>query len=391
MIINTAGDYTLQYTATDACSNTTTVERELVVEAPPYYGAVWDGGKNSQLTRTGLATNFSDPVPQMSDGNGGWTVGSSPFDDIMPWSGMQIVEDSDAGTLVSIPKFYFKWIRDELNTGSMELQISMQQLDGFHVSPAHADRGDGVGERDVVYVGRYHCAETTYKSTTGIIPQASVTKGAFRTSIHNLGSDIWQYDFAMYWTIAMLYLVEFANWNSQANIGLGCGNGSSKENNGITDAMTYHTGTNTSDREAYGHIQYRHIEGLWSNVFDWCDGVYVTSGDIYAIKDPSDFADSSNGTLVGTGSIYSDGVISEFTDPSVQDFEYALFPKNTSSNDYSKYVCDRSNGSSANSMMVVGGGYEKGRYYGMFCIRGYYINDSSRPSVGSRLMKLPSA
>ena len=40
MIINEAGEYTLQYTATDACGNSTTVERDLVVEAPPTYRTV---------------------------------------------------------------------------------------------------------------------------------------------------------------------------------------------------------------------------------------------------------------------------------------------------------------------------------------------------------------
>lgn len=40
MIINTAGEYTLQYTATDACGNSTTVERDLVVEEPPTYRTV---------------------------------------------------------------------------------------------------------------------------------------------------------------------------------------------------------------------------------------------------------------------------------------------------------------------------------------------------------------
>lgn len=43
MIINTAGEYTLQYTATDACGNSTTVERDLVVEAPPRTVLYTDG------------------------------------------------------------------------------------------------------------------------------------------------------------------------------------------------------------------------------------------------------------------------------------------------------------------------------------------------------------
>lgn len=43
MIINTAGEYTLQYTATDACGNSTTVERDLVVEGPPRTVLYTDG------------------------------------------------------------------------------------------------------------------------------------------------------------------------------------------------------------------------------------------------------------------------------------------------------------------------------------------------------------
>jgi len=40
MIINDAGEYTLKYTATDACGNSTVVERGLTVEAPPTYRTV---------------------------------------------------------------------------------------------------------------------------------------------------------------------------------------------------------------------------------------------------------------------------------------------------------------------------------------------------------------
>lgn len=43
MIINTAGEYTLQYTATDACGNSTTVERDLVVLPPPRTVLYTDG------------------------------------------------------------------------------------------------------------------------------------------------------------------------------------------------------------------------------------------------------------------------------------------------------------------------------------------------------------
>lgn len=386
MIINTAGEYTLQYTATDACGNSTTVERDLVVEAPPYYGVVWDGSDNPQWTRTGQSASFSDPQPAVNNG-----TGSSPFDDIMPWSGMQIVEDAEAGTLVSIPKFYYKWIRDELNQGSMELQISMNNLDGFLVSPAHADRGDGVGERDVVYVGRYHCSSVDYKSTSGVLPKVSTTRDVHRTGIHSLGNNVWQNDFAMYWTIRMLYLVEFANWNSQEMIGYGCGSGSSAVNEGSTDSMQYHTGTTASNKQTYGYVQYRHIEGLWSNVIEFVDGIYSDSSNIYAIKKPSDFDDANNGTLIGVSG--TTGRIESYFTPTVAGYEYALFPSVTStSTDYTKYICDTLLKTGSLKVVRVGGCYQsQARNSGLFWIYNGNNVDYGNNITGSRLMKLPSA
>lgn len=382
MIINEAGEYTLQYTATDACGNSTTVERELVVEEPPYYGAVWDGSSSPQWTRTGLASDFADPQPAVNNG-----TGSSPFDNIMPWSGMQIVEDAEAGTLVSIPKFYYKWVRDG---ASMELQISMNQLNGFHTSPAHADRGDGVGERDVVYVGRYHCSGSDYKSTTGVLPKGNVSRAGSRTGIHALGNTIWQYDFAMYWTICMLYLVEFADWNSQACIGYGCGTTSSKANEGATDAMQYHTGTNAANRETYGEIQYRHIEGLWSNVVDWVDGIYFNNTNIYAIKNPADFSDNANGTLVGTRAI-TDGVPQTFTEPTASGYEYALYPATVDGSDYTVRTCDECYFISSGTILLVGGDYtSQNQSTGLFCLSGTFdANSFAGINIGSRLQKLP--
>ena len=381
MIINTAGEYTLQYTATDACGNSTEVTRQLIVSSPnQVFGAEWDGSNSTAWTRTDASALFADPQPAVANGNG-----SSPFDDIMPWSGMQIVEDADAGTLVSIPKFWYKWTRDG---AKMKLQISNCPSDGFLVSPAHADRGDGQGERDVVYVGRYHSCFVDYKSVTGVNPKVSMTRAGFRTNIHNLGSNIWQYDFSMYWTICMLYLVEFADWNSQEKIGYGCGNNSSVVANGSTDAMQYHTGTDAASRTTYGHIQYRHIEGLWDNVYDFCDGIYFNGTDVYAIKNPADFSDNTGGTLVGTRE-NTTGVPQTFTEPTASGFEYALYPATASGSDYTTRTCDRCSFTSSGVVLYVGGFYYQFQYYGLFYLNGNYGVSYTNGDVGSRLQKLP--
>lgn len=350
------------------------------------YGAEWDGTADPTWTRTDMASDFTDPIPQMSDGNGGWTVGSSPFDDIAPWSEMVKITDANAGTLVKIPKYWYKWTRNGIK---MKLQISPIEIPGFHVSPAHADRGDGNGERDFVYVGRYHCATSTYKSDKNYYPQASKTISEFRTAIHNLGSDIWQYDFAMFWTIMMLYLVEFANWNTQSMIGHGCGNNTSVEKTGMTDSMSYHTGTNQSALSTYGHIQYRNIEDLWANVFDFIDGINLDGTDIYIIKNPADFADTG-GVKVGERRL-SSGTISEWTNPDIAGYEFALYPKASGGGVYTEYSCDNSNQNTTGKICKNGAYYGNTEELGGFVLRSTNAANASGADTGSRLMKLPNS
>ena len=361
-------------------SGTSTYSAELVFAK--IYGISWDGSSSSAWTRTDAAELFSDPSPAVNNGNG-----SSPFDNILPWSGMEIVTDPTVGELVKIPKYYYKWTK----TGAaMTLQVSSKTFPGAHVSPAHADRGDGTGERDFVYVSRYHCSSSDYKSTTGVTPKVSITRDAARTAIHNLGSDIWQYDFAMFWTINMLYLVEYADWNSQAKIGYGCGNNSSVENSGATDSMTYHTGTNAANRTTYGHIQYRHIEDLWANVTDWCDGIYFSGSDVMIINNPANFSDTTGGTKAGTRATTTNEIKSFFV-PSVSGLEWALYPDDVySDSNFATYVCDRCSYSASGVVLHVGGYYNQYQSYGAFFLVGYGAASGSNTYVGARLQKLPN-
>ena len=129
-------------------------------------------------------------------------------------------------------------------------------------------------------------------------------------------------DFAQFWYVNMLFLVEFADWNGE-RIGRGCSTNGSKMNNGQTDAMGYHTGTTAASRDSYGFTQYRNIEGWWDNVYDWMDGCYYNNNGLNVISNPNNFSDSANGTLVGTP---SSGYPSDFTIPTASGLEWALFP-----------------------------------------------------------------
>lgn len=345
------------------------------------YGAEWDGSATTKWSRTDDAELFEDPEPAVNNG-----TGSSPFDDIMPWAGMEIVEDETAGTLVKIPKYWYKWTR---SGAAMKLQISDTPQEGFYTSPAHADRGDGQGERDFVYVGRYHCSSSG-KSTSGELPE-NISIDAAREKLSGLGEECWQYDNAIFWTIAALYLVEFADWNSQACIGYGCSPGNAVFNVGLTDDMLYHTGTNVANRTTYGCCQYRHIEGLWDNVFDWLDGIRSDSGSVYAFSNPSEYNNVSGGTLIGNIQPNVSGYITSWTEPTQPGFEYAMLPISEGNGSQSSYVPDYLYTSQSGTTFDIGFQHEPFLYAGLFCMQNNVNSSTASEFYGYRLQKLPNS
>lgn len=356
---------------------------QAITVAIPIYGVEWDGSSSPAWTRTDSAVGFTDPVPYYA---GMTDTPSSPFDDILPWSGMVKVTDAEAGELVAIPKFYYKLSQSTPGSG-MKIQISELQFEGSHVSPAHMDRGDGVGERDVIYVGRYKCGSSNYKSVTGITPYTNQKKSTMRTTIHNLGSNIWQMDFATRFTIWLLYLVEFAHWNSQDKIGYGCADASIVLAMGYTDSMPYHTGTTKSSRTTYGlGTQYRNIEGLWDNSYDFIDGCYYESSGLNIILNPTNFSDSSGGILVG---LPTTGYPSQFTVKDINGLFPIFIPTESNGSD-ATYSCDNWGFGGAFPCLFAGGDYEQNLHHGMFYIAAAY-NSTKNERTGCRLMKLPSA
>ena len=345
---------------------------------PKIYGVSWDGSSSTTLTRTDDSTNFSNPVAYMS----GISNYGSPFDNLMPWSGM-VRSIRDCGEVVSIPKFWYKLTQNGMG---INIQIADSAVDGFSVCPACMDRGDGKGERDVVYIGRYHCRSSDYKSYGGSAPKNNITRSTARSNIHALGSTVWQSDFLMAFTIWLLYIVEYANWNSQAVIGYGCGNNSGVQNMGYTDSMPYHTGTTASARTTYGATtQYRNIEGLWDNCYDWMDGCYYNINGMMVILNPSAFSDNSGGVLVGKP---SNGWISALSVKTVSGLP-PLFIASGSSGSDSTYVPDGWNYNASFPCLCRGGDCGQGLSYGMFCVDCYISVSDADAYIGCRLQKLP--
>lgn len=247
------------------------------------YGVSWDLSSTNLLSRTNDATFLSNPIPAVDNGSG-----SSPFDIIYPWSQMQIVSDELGNQFVKIPKFYYKI---SLEPTAYTFQISAYQYDGFSTSPLHMDRGDGNGEADLAYVARYFCGSSfTSQSGETINPVQSTNDAITGCASQESGYQVFAYDTTAFFTISMLYLVEFANWNIRNTIGPGNTTGSAITTNGGTDSMTYHTG-----RTSNGYVQYRNLEFIYGNYSHFLAGFRANPNNkIYICLNPQKFLNSYN-------------------------------------------------------------------------------------------------
>lgn len=344
----------------------------LLWHRPNIYGVSWAGGTSATMTRTDDAANFASPVIGK-----GTTKGSSPFDDCYPWNEMKIVNDGD-NVLVSIPKFWYKWTKSGT---TMTLQISDKALPDFYVSPMHADRGDGIGERDVAYIGKYKCT-SNYKSRAGYAPKVSITIGAARTNIAALGTGYYQQDYASFWTIRMLFLVEWATWDSQSVLE-NTTDFTSLSNvvTGGTSSMAYHTGVSANGNS----VQYRYIEDPWENMLEWLDGLYFSGTSMYCINNPTEFAVGSNGTKIGTRTS-SNGYIKSWTIPTATGYQWALIPSSVATDE--SYTHDKYYYASTGTVAYIGGARNAWDIHGAFFMYTDFTASSSSTVITSRLMKL---
>ena len=379
----TDGTATITISVAEGTNHLAPESKEVTVTAEfiHIYGAAWDGSSTTKLTRTDDAALFTDPVPAVGAG-----AGSSPFDNCYPWSGMVRVTQ-DGNELVAIPKYWVK-----VSHNPFKVQIADKATPGYQVSPAHRDRGDGQGERDVVYIGRYEC-DGSYMSRSGQAPKVLTNLATFRSGIHALGAEYWQADYTLQLTWWFLYIVEFADWNGQAVIGKGNSGGSDKLNTGDSDLMTYHTGM-SGNMDGLCSVQYRWIENPWGNVREWRDGIIFSGANILTYNNPAKFSDSSldtgdtGSTMRSNKRSTTDGWIKAWgfdtNDPSF------IYPSEIGGSattfvpDYCRYY-------TGVRALDVGGYYDNGFYAGPFALIANTVPTGSGAATGSRLQKLPNA
>ena len=360
--VPSAGSWVITATdGVDTATKTVTITSQYQIEFVGVYYAIefgvsWDRSSSTSLTRLGFSASFANPVPAVNSGDG-----SSPFDDYYPWSEMKefnVINDTlsyekgvDAGfsrtsydTVVRIPKFYYKVVS---SGATLELWISTGPMEGYTLHPAFEGK-------DFIYISRY-LSGSSYDTKSGISCKRSLNRPTWRTGARAKGTNWDLINVAVHSAVQMLYIVEFANWDSQTCIGTG----SSSSTSGITDPMNYHTG-------AYNNcVQYRGIENLWNTNHTIIDGVNVNGQTVYYCTDRSLFADgtSTNYTDIGFTVPSSDSFIKELGD--CYQAPWLLFAK-TAGGAAGTYIPDKQNGMSNGWKMLVRGGPGTSTSNGLF-------------------------
>lgn len=372
---------------------TKTAAQPVSVLAAQVFGVAWDSSNPStemtRLTEANDPNGFvnvditTEPVPAVGAGDG-----SSPFDNYLPWSGMEEYNIVDGevkykygnasfsrtayDTVVYIPEFWYNVVTDGTKR---YYYVSNQELEGFEKHP-------GSGK----YVGRYETG-AGYASKSGLAPLVEITRANARMGSTGKGTNWCQFDFSSWCAIEFLFRIEFASWDSQSKVGRGYVDGNSAAlNTGQTDSMLYHTGR-AAGTDGKTAVQYRRIENPWGNIFKWVDGINFDGRTAYICLDRTKYADdtaqnytNSNVTLPQNGYIKNLGNSGAF--------QWAFLPSESGGSE-TTYIPDYVYGNTEWRVLYAGGGWYDGSLAGLWCFFANYPSSNARVNVGARLLYNP--
>jgi hypothetical protein len=339
----------------------------------------------------------------------GSTEGESDFDSVYPWSDIKLCNvvngvvtnhEDEVGfsrapatgdVMVEIPAFYYKidetvFYRDFVISSVKPSEGATP--DGFQLSPRHAAHAGKPGGYNNIYLGAYTC-NNNYASISGNNSVVNMTRAQARNNCKGRGSGYFLEDFASFWTIALLYLVEVANLDSQRAIGQGISSGSAQAATGDADAVPWHSGSadRSSTRRA---VKYRHMENLWGNIWRFVDGFNLNNPTAYVSLNPAHYADdrAANYTALAYSQIASgSGAYIKVLgfDPL---FPWAQIPTDVSGAD-GAYVSDGFWTNTGWRVLLLGGYWGNGALDGLFTFNSNDASSNAATGLGCRLLVLP--
>lgn len=240
----------------------------------------------------------------------------------------------------------------------------------------------GAERREAFYLGAYLGYEENGKlrSVKDVMPTASKTIGAFRTSAQANGKGYEQFAFYQLVFLQAMYVLKYGNLDSQTAIGKGL-TGGSCTNTGATNGK----GIDFGSADATLQMRFQYLEDFYGNKYQWIDGVQ-SGGSSNMMTTTDNFNDERKDyesyPLGFSGNIYQ-------YPKKVQGTSELGFIIKENGASQTTYFCDYQDvyGSSI-KLPCFGGRCSRGADAGAFYFDCHYSASNSNGDVGSRLMFL---
>lgn len=332
------------------------------------------------------------------------TQGQNDFSNVYPWSEMKRCNLDDSGNvlayfgdptykddgsngqvMVQLPKFWYK-SEMVIDGGQKKYRwwIADAPVEDFKLHPAFIRNGV---EKDVIYIGAYegYVSEGMLHSRAGVKPTASRTIVRFRQDAQARGAIWHQQDFLTTCAIQLLYLIEYAHFDSQTKIGQGITGDSDHHQTGET--AQYGNQSFGYPNNAKTAMSYRGIENLFGNYWKWVDGININNHRAY-IADHNFESDKFDGHYrqVGFMNSTSSGYVKDIGWTPQDDFMFLAIDSDGSD---SSYLHDNYWENSGARVAQFGGNWDSGSDAGAFYWAPNHASSHSSSYIGARLLCVP--
>lgn len=315
------------------------------------------------------------------------------FDNIYPWSDIKSFNydsaqqlatayygdpeftfspsDVNVNVFTKIPRFWYKRYID--NEDYERIEIADYAAEGFLESKEFA-------------IARYLYEGSTSspRSCSGLAPLVSTTGQSYQTGAKSLGNNVCLFDWRALGAIQLLYLVEYADNNSQNTLGKGISSGS-RSNSGQLDSLGMKSGCLNND--AAHSVMYRGIEDIFGNVFQLIDGVNINNRQAYVCMDLTKYEfDKYDGDYIQVGYVNSssDGYISKLGYD--ENYPLLMLPIECSGVNENTEFTDNYWQNTGSRVFRHGGSYYDFSYYGLFSAACNATTSYSSANCGARLL-----
>lgn len=352
-------NYIWNGTAWEIYSDSTKIEAEAIVQE------IVDKLKNSNNNVYGVRRNIesSNTTWERIKNSIGLTASAThdgtgvhnDFDNIYPWSDIVSCDVSADGTINSYygePGFSFENPIGYIMTSFPEFWWKRVQEAGYEYIYIAPKEQEGFIKSEPFMLSRYAVGEenSILNSKSGVI----ATEGDIediRRRAKEINNNWYLLDITRWSMVQLLYLVEYADYDSRKVLGKGIGTSGA---NGNCDDLGMKSGCKVDD--GTGSVIYRGIENIFKNGHQFCDGIVILNGKGWISRNPenntftgypvaADIKTSFNELLYETGSMARGWVSKVGYDENNPEIQLPIETKGSSSSHTAGYYYSSDNDS----------------------------------------------